>query len=194
MHNLTACCLHTHVSPAACCCPLLQGEGAAGWYSDHLVVAEALVNSLAEKLSAPLQVRVWQQQAKRHTVPHAQAPHATFSSSDTAAGTRPAASQLNFPCCNKHGVLLSSATRLLSVRLLLAVVHCCCCCCQVLATFKGSCLEGCHYQHPLCERVSPLVLGGDYITTDSGTGLVHTAPGHGQEDYQVGAWGGGRGG
>jgi isoleucyl-tRNA synthetase len=56
----------------------------------------------------------------------------------------------------------------------------------VLATFKGSCLEGCHYQHPLYERVSPLVLGGDYITTDSGTGLVHTAPGHGQEDYQVG--------
>jgi isoleucyl-tRNA synthetase len=56
----------------------------------------------------------------------------------------------------------------------------------VLSTFKGSCLEGCHYQHPLYERVSPLVLGGDYITTDSGTGLVHTAPGHGQEDYQVG--------
>lgn len=30
-----------------------------------------------------------------------------------------------------------------------------------------------------------MVVGGDYITTDSGTGLVHTAPGHGQEDYQV---------
>ena len=56
---------------------------------------------------------------------------------------------------------------------------------QVLATFKGADLEGCHYTHPLYERVSPLVLGGDYITTDSGTGLVHTAPGHGQEDYQV---------
>jgi hypothetical protein len=35
---------------------LLQGEGAAGWTSDHLIVAEALVNSLAEKFSAPLQV------------------------------------------------------------------------------------------------------------------------------------------
>jgi isoleucyl-tRNA synthetase len=56
---------------------------------------------------------------------------------------------------------------------------------QVLATFKGEVLEGCHYTHPLYERVSPLVIGGDYITTDSGTGLVHTAPGHGQEDYQV---------
>lgn len=31
-----------------------------------------------------------------------------------------------------------------------------------------------------------MVLGGDYITTESGTGLVHTAPGHGQEDYITG--------
>lgn len=31
-----------------------------------------------------------------------------------------------------------------------------------------------------------MVIGGDYITTESGTGLVHTAPGHGQEDYQTG--------
>jgi isoleucyl-tRNA synthetase len=30
------------------------------------------------------------------------------------------------------------------------------------------------------------VIGGDYITTEAGTGLVHTAPGHGQEDYQTG--------
>jgi len=30
------------------------------------------------------------------------------------------------------------------------------------------------------------VIGGDYVTTESGTGLVHTAPGHGQEDYLVG--------
>lgn len=44
-----------------------------------------------------------------------------------------------------------------------------------------------------------MVIGGDYITTESGTGLVHTAPGHGQEDYQVKGggrvfWRGGRGG
>lgn len=32
----------------------------------------------------------------------------------------------------------------------------------------------------------PVVIGGDYITTESGTGLVHTAPGHGQEDYATG--------
>lgn len=34
--------------------------------------------------------------------------------------------------------------------------------------------------------MSEVVLGGDYITTETGTGLVHTAPGHGQEDYVTG--------
>jgi len=57
---------------------------------------------------------------------------------------------------------------------------------QVLASFKGAVLDGCAYRHPLAQRQSPVVVGGDYITTDAGTGLVHTAPGHGQEDYQVG--------
>ncbi|AKG24085.1 isoleucine--tRNA ligase [Calothrix sp. 336/3] len=57
---------------------------------------------------------------------------------------------------------------------------------SVKATFKGKDLEHSTYRHPLFERESPVVIGGDYITTDSGTGLVHTAPGHGQEDYIVG--------
>ena len=56
---------------------------------------------------------------------------------------------------------------------------------RTLCTLPGAALEGCTYRHPLFDRVSPLVIGGDYITTESGTGLVHTAPGHGQEDYQV---------
>ena len=61
----------------------------------------------------------------------------------------------------------------------------------VLATIRGADLEGAQYRHPLSglggelERQSPVVVGGDYITTESGTGLVHTAPGHGVEDYQV---------
>ncbi|MBI2346740.1 MAG: isoleucine--tRNA ligase [Deltaproteobacteria bacterium] len=42
----------------------------------------------------------------------------------------------------------------------------------------------CH--HPLCDRTS-LVVIGEHVTLDVGTGLVHTAPGHGQEDYEVGA-------
>lgn len=56
---------------------------------------------------------------------------------------------------------------------------------RTLCTVSGAALEGCTYRHPLVDRTSPVVVGGDYITTESGTGLVHTAPGHGQEDYQV---------
>ena len=56
----------------------------------------------------------------------------------------------------------------------------------VKATFPGKDLEHTTYRHPLFDRESQVVVGGDYITTDSGTGLVHTAPGHGQEDYIVG--------
>ncbi|MBD2355332.1 isoleucine--tRNA ligase [Tolypothrix sp. FACHB-123] len=56
----------------------------------------------------------------------------------------------------------------------------------VKSTFKGQELEHITYRHPLYDRESPVVIGGDYITTESGTGLVHTAPGHGQEDYIVG--------
>ncbi|QUS61658.1 isoleucine--tRNA ligase [Synechocystis sp. PCC 7339] len=56
----------------------------------------------------------------------------------------------------------------------------------VKTTIKGEALENAQYRHPLYDRVSPIVIGGDYVTTESGTGLVHTAPGHGQEDYIVG--------
>ena len=51
---------------------------------------------------------------------------------------------------------------------------------------KGSKLDGIIYKHPLFDKRSPVVLGGDYITTDSGTGLVHTAPGHGVDDFNTG--------
>lgn len=57
---------------------------------------------------------------------------------------------------------------------------------EMLASFSGSELTGTTYVHPLYDRTSPVLSGGDYITTESGTGLVHTAPGHGQEDYQTG--------
>ena len=57
-----------------------------------------------------------------------------------------------------------------------------------LCTFKGAVLEGLRYSHPMYpdRAASPVVIGGEYITTESGTGLVHTAPGHGQEDYLTG--------
>ena len=54
------------------------------------------------------------------------------------------------------------------------------------ATVKGALLAGLSYRHPLLERTSPVVIGGDYITTESGTGLVHTAPGHGVDDFHTG--------
>lgn len=53
-------------------------------------------------------------------------------------------------------------------------------------TLLGSDLEHSRYIHPIDDRDCPVVVGGDYITTESGTGLVHTAPGHGQEDYATG--------
>lgn len=56
---------------------------------------------------------------------------------------------------------------------------------EVLGSFKGRSLEGLKSRHPFIDRDSPIVLA-DYVTTDSGTGCVHTAPGHGVEDYQTG--------
>lgn len=56
---------------------------------------------------------------------------------------------------------------------------------RVVATFEGRELEGIRYQHPFLDRQSQIILG-DHVTLEQGTGLVHTAPGHGQEDYQVG--------
>ena len=57
---------------------------------------------------------------------------------------------------------------------------------QPLLTVKGADLEGIVYRHPLLERTSAVVIGGDYITTEAGTGLVHTAPGHGVDDFNTG--------
>jgi len=56
---------------------------------------------------------------------------------------------------------------------------------QVLAYCKGSDLEGLHLAHPFYQREVPIILG-EHVTTEAGTGAVHTAPGHGQEDYIVG--------
>ncbi|MET3194379.1 isoleucine--tRNA ligase [Bacillus sp. OAE603] len=52
-------------------------------------------------------------------------------------------------------------------------------------TFNGSQLEGIVCKHPLYDRQSVVILG-DHVTTDAGTGCVHTAPGHGEDDFRVG--------
>jgi len=56
---------------------------------------------------------------------------------------------------------------------------------EVLGTARGAALVGLKYRHPFCDRISPLV-AADYVTLEDGTGLVHTAPGHGVEDYMTG--------
>ena len=56
---------------------------------------------------------------------------------------------------------------------------------KVIATQKGSTLEGLSFKHPFYDRIVPAILG-EHVTTDAGTGLVHTAPAHGMEDYHVG--------
>ena len=55
-----------------------------------------------------------------------------------------------------------------------------------LGSAKGSALEGLSYRHPFIDRTCPVVLAR-YVTLTDGTGVVHTAPGHGQEDYLTGA-------
>ncbi len=54
------------------------------------------------------------------------------------------------------------------------------------AIVKGSMLVDVFYRDPLYDRLAPIVVGGSYITTESGTGLVHTAPGHGIDDFNTG--------
>ena len=70
---------------------------------------------------------------------------------------------------------------------------------KVLATTEGRRLLGLRYRHPFVTNIPPCglghacdpskvwsVVGAEYVTLEDGTGLVHTAPGHGQEDYQTG--------
>jgi Isoleucyl-tRNA synthetase (EC 6.1.1.5) len=70
----------------------------------------------------------------------------------------------------------------------------------VVSSFKGSQLEGCHYEQLLpyeansleeIKKITPdadpfKVLVGDFVTTEDGTGIVHTAPAFGADDYKVG--------
>lgn len=66
---------------------------------------------------------------------------------------------------------------------------------KVKKTVRGSELEGLEYEHPLVEEVDvqkklvgvhKIVLSPEFVTVEEGTGLVHTAPGHGEEDFTVG--------
>ena len=56
---------------------------------------------------------------------------------------------------------------------------------QVAATFEATLFDNKNCKHPLYERNS-LIMLGDHVTLEAGTGCVHTAPGHGHDDYMVG--------
>ena len=56
----------------------------------------------------------------------------------------------------------------------------------ILKTFKGSELEYITCRHPLYENKTSLVILGNHVTDEDGTGCVHTAPGHGADDFYVG--------
>lgn len=55
----------------------------------------------------------------------------------------------------------------------------------ILTEMESGLLENKHCRHPLYERDSTIILG-THVTLEAGTGCVHTAPGHGREDYEVG--------
>ena len=56
---------------------------------------------------------------------------------------------------------------------------------SLIKEISGEALVGLSYEHPFCERTGKIA-HGDYVTLEDGTGLVHTAPGHGIDDYQTG--------
>lgn len=55
---------------------------------------------------------------------------------------------------------------------------------KVVGAMQGTEFEHMTYRHPFLDRVSPVILG-EHVTLESGTGCVHTAPGHGVEDFEV---------
>ncbi|MFA0810502.1 isoleucine--tRNA ligase [Microbulbifer epialgicus] len=56
---------------------------------------------------------------------------------------------------------------------------------EVVGRIRGAALEHLKVHHPFYDKLLPIVLG-DHVTTDAGTGCVHTAPDHGPDDFQVG--------
>src|SRR5574344_942183 len=56
---------------------------------------------------------------------------------------------------------------------------------KIIGSLKGERLELLNTEHPMLNRKSPIILG-EHVTTEAGTGAVHTAPGHGLEDWEVG--------
>ncbi|QJR12627.1 Isoleucine--tRNA ligase [Usitatibacter rugosus] len=82
---------------------------------------------------------------------------------DTDKGALILAAELREACLKRYGLAVKS----------------------VLGRAKGAQLAGLRFQHPFESRIVPMVVGA-HVTTEAGTGLVHTAPAHGAEDFDVG--------
>lgn len=95
---------------------------------------------------------------------------------DVAVAVHP---NLEYAICKfRGGEAIIAPQRLEEVRKLFEIG-------EQVGSIKGRELEGQKYKHPLYGHECPVVLA-EYVTTTDGTGLVHTAPGHGAEDYQTG--------
>ena len=81
---------------------------------------------------------------------------------------------------DSNRLFIVAKSRLEAIKEILALTKA-----DIQKTFLGSNLEGVTYKHPLYDRISPVILG-DHVTTEDGTGLVHTAPGHGEDDFIIG--------
>jgi len=57
---------------------------------------------------------------------------------------------------------------------------------EIVARAKGAAMEGLTARHPFYDRDSKVILGSEYVTLDAGSGIIHTAPGHGHEDFIMG--------
>ena len=79
-----------------------------------------------------------------------------------------------------NGTLAIAATRLIPLIAELIRAET-----EILVKFEGAALNGLRTRHPLYDRDS-LIINTDYVVLDQGTGCVHTAPGHGEEDFRAG--------
>ncbi len=98
--------------------------------------------------------------------------------SNTALAVNPAAEYVLISLENKHIIVLKDLKEKILEKIGIKD-------CKVLKEFKGKDLEGILTQHPFINRTSPIVLG-DFVSKEEGTGVVHIAPGFGQEDFELG--------
>jgi isoleucyl-tRNA synthetase len=123
---------------------------------------QKLEKAFGVKISKPGYVVIWT--TTPWTLPGNQAlnvhPELSYDLIDTEKGLLILATELKEACLKRYGLAG-----------------------QTLASCKGAALEKIRFQHPFYERESPVYLG-EYVTLDTGTGIVHSAPAYGVEDFE----------